>query len=116
MRWDARPSRVIYRRFTADEALVGEPDAFGRSKGIRSAVISSCIGSLTGLRLRNLCQDHDGEFGFERQAAEARALSDCRSYASETFGDRGSIADSEPCPSTRAPLSATTPFCRSKYR
>ncbi len=68
-RWDGRPTRVVYRRFTPDEALVGGLDAFARSEGIRSAVISSCIGSLTSLRLRNLCQERDG-FGFERQTVD----------------------------------------------
>ncbi|MCH8184599.1 MAG: DNA-binding protein [Chloroflexi bacterium] len=68
--WDARPSRVIYRRFAPDEALVAGLDAFARSEGIRSAVISSCIGSLSSLRLRNLCRDDDGEFGFERQTVD----------------------------------------------
>lgn len=68
--WDATPSRVVYRRFTPNEALVGGLDAFARSEGIRSAVISSCIGSLTSLRLRNLCQEPDGEFGFERQTVD----------------------------------------------
>ena len=68
--WDATPSRVVYRRFTPDEKLVGGLDAFARSEGIQSAVISSCIGSLRSLQLRNLCQDDEGEFGFERQTVD----------------------------------------------
>ena len=68
--WDATTSRVVYRRFTPDEKLVGGLDAFARSEGIQSAVISSCIGSLTSLQLRNLCQDDEGEFGFERQTVD----------------------------------------------
>ena len=61
---------MVYRRFTPDEKLVGGLDAFARSEGIQSAVISSCIGSLTSLQLRNLCQDDEGEFGFERQTVD----------------------------------------------
>ena len=68
--WDASSSQVVYRKFTPNEKLVGDLDAFARAKGIQSAVITSCIGSLTSLQLRNLCQDDDGEFGFERQTID----------------------------------------------
>ncbi|HJO81406.1 MAG: DNA-binding protein [SAR202 cluster bacterium] len=58
--WKATPSRVVYRRFDPGESLVAGLDAFARSEGIRSAIITSCIGSLSTLRLRNLCE-RDGD-------------------------------------------------------
>lgn len=53
--WNAGDTRVVYRRFEAGEALVGGLERFAREQGIREAAITSCIGSLRELRLRNLC-------------------------------------------------------------
>ena len=54
-RWDADKTHIIYRRFAAGEALVSGLEEFARANGIREAAITSCIGSLRQLRLRNLC-------------------------------------------------------------
>ena len=60
-------SRVVYRRFAGGVSLVDELEAFALSEGIREAAIVSCIGSLTRLRLRNLCEfDAENAPVFER--------------------------------------------------
>ncbi len=65
--WEAKDSRIIYRRFQASESLVGDLESFALSEGIREAAIVSCIGSLRQLRLRNLCgHDAGGAAEFER--------------------------------------------------
>lgn len=65
--WNAGNTRVVYRRFEAGEALVGGLERFAREQGIREAAITSCIGSLRELRLRNLCGfDADNAPEFER--------------------------------------------------
>ena len=48
-------SRVVYRKFEGGVSLIEDLEAFALSEGIREAAIVSCIGSLTRLRLRNLC-------------------------------------------------------------
>ena len=66
-RWEPSTSPVIYRRFQANENLVAELEKFALSEGIREAAITSCIGSLRQLRLRNLCGfDEDNSPEFER--------------------------------------------------
>ncbi len=66
-RWEPSTSPVIYRRFQANESLVAELEEFAISEGIREAAITSCIGSLRQLRLRNLCGfDDDNSPEFER--------------------------------------------------
>ncbi len=63
--------RIVYRRFEPDEPLVAGIDAFARSQGIRTAVIASCIGSVTRLEMRNLCRDGaEGELGSRRWAID----------------------------------------------
>ena len=65
--WNAGNTRIVYRRFEAGEALVGGLERFAREQGIREAAITSCIGSLRELRLRNLCGfDADNAPEFER--------------------------------------------------
>ena len=66
-KWEARDTQVIYRRFGPSESLVGDLEAFALSEGITEAAITSCIGSLRQLRLRNLCEhDAEGAPVFER--------------------------------------------------
>lgn len=55
-----KPGRLLKRRFTAGEKLVSGLDEFARANGITSAVIVSCIGSVTNLKLHNLCGVPDG--------------------------------------------------------
>ncbi len=63
----AKSSRVVYRRFDAGVSLIDDLESFALSEGIREAAISSCIGSLTRLKLRNLCGfDEDRSPEFER--------------------------------------------------
>jgi len=66
-KWEPSTSLVIYRRFEASENLVADLEKFALAEGIREAAISSCIGSLRQLRLRNLCGfDEDNSPEFER--------------------------------------------------
>ena len=65
--WEASASRIVYRRFQAGESLIADLESFALAEGITEAAITSCIGSLRQLRLRNLCQhDEDGSPEFER--------------------------------------------------
>jgi len=69
--WGAASASVIYRRFGPGEPLVGGLEEFALANGIREAVVTSCIGSLKRLRLRNLCErDAEGEAVFERSAVD----------------------------------------------
>ena len=66
-KWEPSTSPVIYRRFQASESLVADLEKFALAEGIKEAAISSCIGSLRQLRLRNLCGfDDDNSPEFER--------------------------------------------------
>ena len=47
--------RMVYCRFEGGVSLVDELEAFALAEGIREAAIVSCIGSLSRLKLRNLC-------------------------------------------------------------
>ena len=70
-KWEAKDTNIIYRRFQAGESLVGDLEAFALSEGIKEAAITSCIGSLRHLRLRNLCgHDDDGAAEFERSVLD----------------------------------------------
>ena len=64
--WNIESTRVIYRRFGPDEPLVAALEKFALERGIREAAITSCIGSLRQLHLRNLCRYEDGNPEFER--------------------------------------------------
>ena len=65
--WDTQKSRIIYRRFDAGESLIAGLESLANAEGIREAAITSCIGSLSELKLRNLCDRKDGVPEFERQ-------------------------------------------------
>ncbi len=65
-KWETGTLRTIYRRFQPGESLVADLEAFAKVEGIREAIIASSIGSLTQLKLRNLCQYVDGAPEFER--------------------------------------------------
>ena len=66
-KWESNDTHIIYRRFGPGESLVGDLEAFALSEGITEAAITSCIGSLRQLRLRNLCEhDAEGAPVFER--------------------------------------------------
>ena len=64
--WDINTTRVVYHRFGPDESLVSGLERFAIEHGIREAAITSCIGSLRRLNLRNLCRYEDGSPEFER--------------------------------------------------
>ena len=68
--WNIDTTRVIYHRFGPDESLVAGLEEFALQHGIREAAITSCIGSLRQLQLRNLCRYEDGAPEFERSALE----------------------------------------------
>ena len=80
--WNAGNTRIVYRRFEAGEPLVGGLERFAREQGIREAAITSCIGSLRELRLRNLCGfDADNAPEFERNTiAENMELVSAEGY------------------------------------
>ena len=66
--WNIDTTRVIYHRFGPDESLVAGLEQFALQHDIREAAITSCIGSLRQLQLRNLCRYEDGAPEFERSA------------------------------------------------
>ena len=65
--WDTKTSRILYRRFEAGESLIEGLESLALSEGIREAAITSCIGSLSQLKLRNLCDRKEGVPECERQ-------------------------------------------------
>jgi len=65
--WETKTQGVLYRKFQAGESLVGSLEALAQANGIREAIITSCIGSLRELKLRNLCSWEEGSPEFERQ-------------------------------------------------
>ncbi len=70
-KWESNDTHIIYRRFGPGESLVGDLEAFALSEGITEAAITSCIGSLRQLRLRNLCEhDAEGAPVFERSVLD----------------------------------------------
>lgn len=68
--WDTKTSRIIYRRFQPGESLIGDLESLARSEGIREAIITSCIGSFSQLKLRNLCRYEEGVPEFQRQVID----------------------------------------------
>jgi len=52
--WDTKTYRMLYRRFEAGESLIEGLESLALSEGIREAAVTSCIGSLSQLKLRNL--------------------------------------------------------------
>mgnify|MGYP001808336689 FL=1 len=65
--WNTTTSRILYRRFEAGESLIESLESLALSEGIREAAVMSCIGSLSQLKLRNLCDRKEGVPEFERQ-------------------------------------------------
>ena len=65
--WNTATSRILYRRFEAGESLIESLESLALSEGIREAAVMSCIGSLSQLKLRNLCDRKEGVPEFERQ-------------------------------------------------
>jgi hypothetical protein len=65
--WDTKTSRIVYHRLEAGESLIEGLESLALSEGIREAAVTSCIGSLSQLKLRNLCDRKDGIPEFERQ-------------------------------------------------
>ena len=68
--WKTKTSGIVYRQFQAGESLIGELESFARSEGIREAIITSCIGSFSQLKLRNLCRYEEGVPEFERRVID----------------------------------------------
>ena len=68
--WETKTSRIVYRRFEAGESLIDALESLAQSEGIREAMITSCIGSLSQLKLRNLCGYDDGVAEFQRQVID----------------------------------------------
>ncbi len=68
--WEAKTSRILYRRFQPGESLIGGLEALALSEGIREAAITSCIGSFSQLKLRNLCRYVEGSPEFQRQTID----------------------------------------------
>ena len=64
-------ARVVYHRVEAGVSLVSALESFALAEGITHAAITSCIGSLRQLKLRNLCRrDADGSPEFERSTID----------------------------------------------
>ena len=68
--WDTKTSRIIYHRFQPGESIINDLESLARSEGIREAIITSCIGSLSQLKLRNLCGYEEGVPEFQRQVID----------------------------------------------
>ena len=68
--WKTKTSRIVYRRFQPGESLMEVLESLARSEGIREAIITSCIGSLSQLKLRNLRIYEDGVQEFQRQVID----------------------------------------------
>ena len=68
--WEAKTSRILYRRFQSGESLIDDLEALALSEGIREAIITSCIGSFSQLKLRNLCRYVEGSAEFQRQTID----------------------------------------------
>ena len=68
--WNTKTSRILYRRFEAGESLIQGLESLALSEGIGEAAIMSCIGSLSQLKLRNLCDRKEGVPEFERQTID----------------------------------------------
>lgn len=64
--WQIGTTQVMYHRFGPGESLVAGLEQFALEHGIREAAITSCIGSLRQLHLRNLCRYDEGSPEFER--------------------------------------------------
>ncbi|MDA1129496.1 MAG: DNA-binding protein [Chloroflexi bacterium] len=65
--WESKASGILYRKFQAGESLVDSLESLARADGIRDAIVTSCIGSLSELKLRNLCNYEEGAPEFQRQ-------------------------------------------------
>ena len=65
--WQTKSSDIIYRRFEAGESLLQTLESLAQSNGIREAIVTSCIGSLSELKLRNLCSWEEGSPEFQRR-------------------------------------------------
>ena len=65
--WESKTSGIIYRKFQAGESLVDTLESLARANGIREAIVTSCIGSLSELKLRNLCNYEESVPEFQRQ-------------------------------------------------
>ena len=68
--WENAGSHVVYKRFQPDDSLMNGLEELARSQGIREATITSCIGSLKELKLRNLCGYEKDVPEFERHMLE----------------------------------------------
>ena len=68
--WETKTSRIVYRRFQPGESLIEELESLARSEGIREAIVTSCIGSLSKLKLRNLCRYDESVPEFQRQVID----------------------------------------------
>ncbi len=68
--WESKNSRMVYRRFQPGESIINDLEALALSEGIREATITSCIGSFSQLKLRNLCRRVEGNPEFQRQTID----------------------------------------------
>lgn len=68
--WETKTSRIVYRRFQPGGSLIEDLETLARSEGIREAMITSSIGSLSKLKLRNLCGHEEDVPEFQRQVID----------------------------------------------
>ena len=68
--WETKTSRIVYCKLQAGESLIEALESLARTEGIREAIITSCIGSLSQLKLRNLCGYEEGVPDFQRQVID----------------------------------------------
>ena len=65
--WESKTWGILYRRFQAGESLVDSLESLARSNGIREAIVTFCIGSLSEPKLHNLCNHEESVPEFQRQ-------------------------------------------------
>ena len=68
--WDTATTRTVYRRFGPGESMIDGLETLARKEGIREAIVTSCIGSLSQLKLRNLCGYENNTPEFERRVLD----------------------------------------------
>ncbi len=87
--WESKTTRIMYRRFQPGESLIEGLETLARTEGIREAITTSCIGSLSQLKLRNLCGHEVGAAEFQRHVIdETLELVSAEGYV-QPLGDGG---------------------------
>lgn len=66
--WNIDTTRMVHHQLGPGEAFVAGLEQFALEHGICEAAVTSCIGSLRQLNLRNLCRYDEGNPEFKRSS------------------------------------------------